>query len=140
MVIGNCGFAFAPVRAPDRDRAMLTMARNEAVPMECMREGMPWDWETYPEFLDSLDRTPKGVNILSYVGLNPLMVWVMGSVEEAKGRPLTEAERTEAERLLSWRRWTREPAGGRPSSSGKPACSATTTARPWSPISCPRTT
>jgi len=100
VVIGNCGFGFAPVRADSRERAMLTMERNEAVPLACMQQGMPWDWETYPEFLESLERTPKGVNVLSYVGLNPLLVWVMGSVEEAKRRSMTEAERAEAERLL----------------------------------------
>ena len=100
VVVGNCGFGFAPVRPEDRDRAMLTMARNEAVPLECMQQGMPWDWATYPEFLDSLERTPKGVNVLSYVGLNPLMVWITGSVEAAKGRPLTDAEKAEGERLL----------------------------------------
>ena len=101
VVVGNCGFGFAPVRSADRERAMLTMSRNEAVPMECMQEGMPWDWNTYPEFMDSLERTPKGVNVLSYVGLNPLMVWVMGSVEAAKERGLTAQERAEAERLLN---------------------------------------
>ena len=100
VVIGNCGFGFAPVRPEARDRAMLTMARNEAVPLECMQVGMPWDWETYPEFLDSLERTPKGVNMLSYVGLNPLLVWVMGSVDVAKSRGMTAGEREEAERLL----------------------------------------
>ena len=99
VVIGNCGFGFAPVRPADRDRAMLTMARNEAVPLEAMREGMAWDWETYPEFLDSLERTPKGVNLLSYVGLNPLMSYVMG-LEAAKSRPATEAERGEMGRLF----------------------------------------
>lgn len=99
-VVGNCGFGFAPVRKEARERAMLTMARNEAVPLECMQEGMPWDWETFPEFLDSLERTPKGINILSYVGLNPLMTWVTGSVTAAKQRSLTEAERAEAQRLL----------------------------------------
>ena len=101
VVVGNCGFGFAPVRVADRDRAMLTMARNEAVPLECMQQGMPWDWVTYPDFLDSLERTPKGVNMVSYVPLNPLMVWVMGSVDDAKGRPMTDAERSEAERLLT---------------------------------------
>jgi N-acyl-D-amino-acid deacylase len=100
VVIGNCGFGFAPVRPADRQRAMETMSRNEAVPMECMQAGMPWDWTSYPEFLDSLERTPKGVNLLSYVGLNPLLAWVTGSVEEAKARPLTKAERDEAERIL----------------------------------------
>ena len=97
--IGNCGFGFAPVRPEDQDRAMLTMARNEAVPLESMQAGMPWDWETYPEFLDSLERTPKGVNLLSYIGLNPLMTYVMG-LEAAKSRPATEAERAEMQRLL----------------------------------------
>ena len=100
VVIGNCGFGFAPVAREDQDRAMLTMARNEAVPLESMKEGMAWDWETYPEFLDSLDRTPKGVNVLSYVGLNPLMSYVMG-MESAKGRTATEAEREEMCRLFA---------------------------------------
>ena len=99
VVIGNCGFGFAPVKSADRDRAMLTMSRNEAVPLESMQEGMPWDWETYPEFLDSLERTPKGVNLLSYVGLNPLMMYVMG-LEAAKNRPATDEERHEMCRVL----------------------------------------
>ena len=99
VVIGNCGFGFAPVKPKDRDRNMLTMARNEAIPLESMQVGMPWDWETYPEFLDSLDRTPKGINLLSYVGLNPLMMYVMG-LEAAKSRPATAAERAEMCRLL----------------------------------------
>jgi N-acyl-D-aspartate/D-glutamate deacylase len=60
---------------------------------------MPWDWETYPEFLDSLERTPKGLNLLSYVGLNPLMTYVMG-LEAAKSRPATPGERSEMARLL----------------------------------------
>ena len=99
VVIGNCGFGFAPVRREEQERAMLTMARNEAVPMESMREGMAWDWETYPEFLDSLERTPKGVNLLSYVGLNPLFAYVMG-LEAAKSRPANEQERGEMARLF----------------------------------------
>ena len=90
VVIGNCGFGFAPVDPKDQDRAMLTMARNEAVPLATMQEGMPWDWETYPEFLESLERTPKGINLLSYLGLNPLLVYVMG-IEE-KGRAATDEE------------------------------------------------
>jgi N-acyl-D-aspartate/D-glutamate deacylase len=99
VVIGNCGFGFAPVKPADRDRAMLTMERNEAVPLKCMQVGMPWDWETYPQFLDSIERTPKGVNMLSYVGLNPLMMYVMG-IEAAKSRPANLDERVEMCRLL----------------------------------------
>jgi N-acyl-D-amino-acid deacylase len=100
VVIGNCGFGFAPVKKQDQDRAMLTMSRNEAVPLESMREGMPWDWESYPEFLDSIERTPKGVNMLSYMPLNPLMMYVMG-LEAAKSRPANKAEMAEMRRLMA---------------------------------------
>ena len=72
VVIGNCGFGFAPCEPANRERAMLSLSRNEAVPLETMRVGMPWDWVTYPEFLDSVDRTPKGVNVMSFVPLAPL--------------------------------------------------------------------
>jgi N-acyl-D-amino-acid deacylase len=99
VAIGNCGFGFAPCRPEDRDRAMLAMSRNEAVPLETMKAGMPWDWESYPEFLDSLDRTPKGVNLVSYTPLAPLMAYVMGT-EGAKGRAATDDERAEMCRLL----------------------------------------
>ena len=57
VVIGNCGFGFAPVHPEMRERAMLTMTRTEAIPLEAMRAGMPFDWVTYPEFLDAVDRT-----------------------------------------------------------------------------------
>src|SRR6266566_203286 len=49
VAIGNCGFGFAPCRQEDRERAMLAMSRNEAVPLKTMQVGMPWDWETFPE-------------------------------------------------------------------------------------------
>ena len=92
VAIGNCGFGFAPVKPEHRQRAMLTMERNEAVRATTMAAGMPWDWETYPEYLKSLERTPKGLNMLSYGSLNPLMSYVMG-VEAAKSRPATPEER-----------------------------------------------
>ncbi|ONH61653.1 aminoacylase [Frankia sp. CcI49] len=91
VVIGNCGFGFAPCRPADRERAMLSLSRNEAVPMETMRVGMPWDWETFPEFLDSIDRTPKGVNVMSFVPLSPLYGYVVG-LDEAKSRTVTDEE------------------------------------------------
>ena len=91
VVIGNCGFGFAPVKPEDRKRSMLTLERNEAIRATTMAAGMPWDWVTFPEFLDSMQRTPKGVNVLSYMGLAPLMSWVMG-LENAKGRPATPEE------------------------------------------------
>jgi N-acyl-D-amino-acid deacylase len=100
VALGNCGFGFAPSRVEDRDRAMLGMTRNEAIPYDAMKAGMPWDWVTFPEFIDSLTRTPKGVNCLTYVPLTPLYAWVMGW-EEAKKRRPTEAELEEMCRLIN---------------------------------------
>ncbi|MGA9011336.1 MAG: Rieske 2Fe-2S domain-containing protein, partial [Acetobacteraceae bacterium] len=78
---------------------MLSMTRNEAIPYDAMKAGMPWDWVTFPDFIDSLTRTPKGVNCLTYVPLTPLYAWVMGW-EEAKKRRPTEAELQEMCRLI----------------------------------------
>ena len=99
VAIGNCGFGFAPCKPGDRDRAMLAMTRNEAVPLKTMQAGLPWDWETFPEWLESLARTPKGVNVLTYAPLNPLFMYVMGP-EEAKARRPTASELAEMCRLL----------------------------------------
>ncbi|HUA35165.1 MAG TPA: amidohydrolase family protein [Candidatus Binataceae bacterium] len=99
IVIGNCGFGFAPVHPEGRERAMLTMTRVEAIPYASMKAGMPWDWTTFPEFLDSIDRHPKTLNILPYVPVSPLLTYVMG-LDNAKSRPPTEAEEREICRLL----------------------------------------
>lgn len=99
IVIGNCGFGFAPVKPENRDRAMLTMSRVEAIPYESMKAGMKWDWETFPQWLDSIDKGPKGINMLSFVPLAPLMIYVMG-LEAAKNRPANESEMNEMLRLM----------------------------------------
>lgn len=101
VVLGNCGFGFAPVKPDFRERSMLTMVRTEAIPMAAMKEGMlpHWDWETIPEYLDSLDRAPKGVNCLQYMPTASLMTYVMG-LEAAKTRPATVEEQKEMQRLL----------------------------------------
>ena len=99
VVIGNCGFGFAPVAPEHRERAMLTLERNEAVRATTMAAGMPWDWVTFPEFLGSIERTPKGVNVLAYMGIAPLMTWVMG--QEAKGRAATADEQQRMCAILS---------------------------------------
>jgi N-acyl-D-amino-acid deacylase len=91
VVIGNCGFGFAPCKPEDRERTMLSLVRNEAVPLETMRQGLPWDWVSFKEYLDSVERTPKGVNVMSFVPLAPLYGYVVGT-DEAKGRAATVAE------------------------------------------------
>ncbi|MDA1076580.1 MAG: amidohydrolase family protein [Proteobacteria bacterium] len=99
VVLGNCGFGFAPAKADFRERSMLTMTRTEAIPFDAMKEGMIWDWETIPEYLDSLDRADKGVNVIQYMPTASLMTYVMG-LEAAKTRPATPDERKEMQRLL----------------------------------------
>jgi N-acyl-D-amino-acid deacylase len=99
VVIGNCGFGFAPCKPEDRDRAMLSLSRNEAVPLKTMRAGMPWDWVTFPEFLDSVARTPKGVNVMSLVPLAPLYAYVAG-VDNAKAYRVTDDQLDAMCRLL----------------------------------------
>ena len=79
VAIGNCGFGFAPVRPEDRERAMLRMERTETIPLSIMQTGMRWDWVTFPEFLDSLDKHGLGVNAASLVPYSPLRAWVMGN-------------------------------------------------------------
>jgi N-acyl-D-aspartate/D-glutamate deacylase len=65
-----------------------------------MKRGLPWDWITYPEFLDSVDRRPKAVNVLPYVPIAPLLVWVMGFERAKAGAMPTDAEHGEIRRLL----------------------------------------
>src|SRR5215467_13256921 len=100
VVIGNCGFGFAPMRPEMRERAMLAMTRVEAIPYESMKRGLPWDWVTYPEFLDSVDRAPKAVNVLPYVPVAPLLTWVLGFDRAKAGVLPTDAEHRELRRLL----------------------------------------
>lgn len=101
VVIGNCGFGFAPVQPEMRERSMLSMTRVEAIPLASMQAGMPWDWVTFPEFLDSVDRTPKAVNILPYVPIGPMLIWVLGFDDAKAGRKPTDAEHAELRRLLN---------------------------------------
>jgi N-acyl-D-amino-acid deacylase len=99
LVLGNCGFGFAPCKPEFRDRSMLTMTRTEAIPYASMKEGIKWDWETIPQYLDSLDRAPKGLNCIQYMPTASLMTYVMG-LEAAKTRPASAAERAEMARIL----------------------------------------
>jgi len=99
VVLGNCGFGFAPVKPNFRERSMLMMTRTEAIPYDAMQAGMKWDWETIPQYLDSLERTPKGVNCIQYLPTASMMTYVMG-LEAAKTRPADDVERAEIRRLL----------------------------------------
>jgi N-acyl-D-aspartate/D-glutamate deacylase len=97
---GNCGFGFAPVRHKDADRSMWSMERNEAIPYEAMKATMPFTWETFPEWMDHIDRLPKGVNMIQLVPVTPLVSYVMGGWDQAKSRQPNEKELAEIVRVL----------------------------------------
>jgi N-acyl-D-aspartate/D-glutamate deacylase len=79
---------------------MLSMTAVEAIPTETLRAGLPWDWVTFPEYLDSIERTPLAVNVLPYLPLNPLLVWVLGIDAAKAGKRPTDDENREMARLL----------------------------------------
>ncbi|NQZ96532.1 MAG: amidohydrolase family protein [Myxococcales bacterium] len=100
LTIGQCGFGFAPTRPEDREANMEMMCRIEAIPMDSMRAGMRWDWVTFPEYLDSLDRQELGLNVASLVPYSPLRAYVIGVEESRERTQLTEAEMNEIKRLF----------------------------------------
>lgn len=96
----NCGFSIAPVHESDRERTMAMLATTEQIPVEQQRIGMPWNWESFPEFIERLEALPKGVNILTYLPVNPLLIYVMGVVGAKTRRP-TKEEMDEMHRLIN---------------------------------------
>ncbi|MEP6658414.1 MAG: amidohydrolase family protein [Acidimicrobiales bacterium] len=100
VAIGNCGFGFAPVEPQLREYAMRSMTRVEAIPYDSMRLGMPWDWVTFPEYLDSLDATPKALNVLPYVPVGPMLVDVLGLEGAKAGRRPTDEEHARLAKML----------------------------------------
>ena len=92
LTIGECGFGFAPTRPEDRDLNMQMMNRIEAIPLESMRKGMRWDWETFPEYLDSLERQGLGINIGALFPFSPMRGYVLGMVPARERTSVTEAE------------------------------------------------
>jgi len=85
VVMGNCGFTLAPARATERELVVRNLERAEDISAEAMAQGINWTWETFPEYLDTLDRLPKGINYSGYVGHSALRTWAMGerAFEEA---------------------------------------------------------
>ena len=100
LTVGQCGFGFAPTRAADRDLNMRMMNRIEAIPLESMRQGMRWDWETFPEYMDSLDRQGLGVNVGALVPFSPLRGYVLGMIPARERTSVTEAELNQMKQIL----------------------------------------
>jgi N-acyl-D-aspartate/D-glutamate deacylase len=89
-VMGNCGFTLAPAAATQMDLVLRSIERAEDMSRAAIMAGVPWRWETFPEFLDAVDSLPKAINCGTYVGHSALRAHVMG--ERAFEAAATETE------------------------------------------------
>ena len=78
VVMGNCGFTLAPTRMGAENLVVSNLERAEDISAMAMAAGIDWSWETFPEYLDAVDRRPKAINYVAQVGHSALRTWAMG--------------------------------------------------------------
>ena len=98
VVIGNCGFTIAPCKPTDRDLTLRALTHVEGMSLEALRAGVNWDFETYPQFLDAMERRGVVPNVGSFVGHSSVRTWVLGA--DATRRAATDAEIAEMRGLV----------------------------------------
>lgn len=101
ILFGNCGVGFAPVRPEHQSSLIGLMEAVEEIPGITLSEGLKWDWESFPQYLDALDRMPRAIDVAAQVPHHPLRVYVMG--DRAINR-----EKATADDIDQMRRLTRE--------------------------------
>jgi hypothetical protein len=94
ILMGNCGVGFAPVRKADHDVLIDLMEGVEDIPGIALAEGLQWDWESFPDYLNALDRFPRTIDVATQVPHHPLRVYVMG--DRAVRREIASATDIEA--------------------------------------------
>ncbi|MGA0603392.1 N-acyl-D-amino-acid deacylase family protein [Caulobacter sp. KR2-114] len=91
VLMGNCGVGFAPCRTEDHDRLVRLMEGVEDIPFPVLSQGLPWNWTSYPDYLDSLQNRRFDVDIASQLPHAALRVFVMGE-RGANREPATPAD------------------------------------------------
>jgi N-acyl-D-aspartate/D-glutamate deacylase len=99
VVIGNCGFTIAPCRPSDRDLTLRNLTHVEGMPLEALRAGVDWDFESYPDYLRLLERKGTVPNVASFVGHSSVRTFVLR--EDAAKRAATKAEVAKMKQLVA---------------------------------------
>jgi N-acyl-D-amino-acid deacylase len=90
VVMGNCGVGFAPA-APERHLWLISLMEGvEDIPGTALAEGMKWDWETFPEYLDALERMPRSIDVGTHVPHGAVRAYVLGDREMPGAIPTAE--------------------------------------------------
>src|SRR5258707_2686678 len=102
-MFGNCGVSFAPVKPHHRAALMDLMEGVEEIPGVVLADGLTWEWESFPEFLDALERRPRAIDIAAQIAHHPLRVYVMGGpairLEAARPEDIAQMRRLTVEAL-----------------------------------------
>ena len=97
-VMGNCGVGFAPVHEGDHDKLIKLMEGVEDIPGTALAEGLTWNWESFPDYLDALAAVPRTIDIAAMLPHDPLRVYVMGD-RAIHSEPANDADIAEMQRL-----------------------------------------